>query len=175
MGLRSEEAVPGPTVVPYREEFKSAFEQLNSEWIESYFELEPADRRVLGNPRGEILEKGGQIFFVLEQGEVKGTCAVLRHASDQCEIAKMAVAPTARGRGFGDLLMEACIDFARQNDIRRITIVSNTLLEPAIRLYRKYGFVQVPISEDTRYKRANIRLELELEPNAALRPGATGQ
>jgi ribosomal protein S18 acetylase RimI-like enzyme len=87
----------------------------------------------------------------------------------------MAVAPTARGRGFGDLLMEACIDFARQNDIRRITIVSNTLLEPAIRLYRKYGFVQVPISEDTRYKRANIRLELELEPNAALRPGAAGQ
>jgi ribosomal protein S18 acetylase RimI-like enzyme len=175
MGLRSDEAVPGPTVVPYREEFKSAFEQLNSEWIESYFELEPADRRVLGNPRGEILEKGGQIFFVLEQGEVKGTCAVLRHASDQCEIAKMAVAPTARGRGFGDLLMEACIDFARQNDIRRITIVSNTLLEPAIRLYRKYGFVQVPIAEDTRYKRANIRLELELELNAALRPGAAGQ
>lgn len=162
-------------MVPYREEFKSAFEQLNSEWIESYFELEPADRRVLGDPRGEILEKGGQIFFVLEEGEVKGTCAVLRIASDQCEIAKMAVAPTARGRGFGDLLMEACIDFARQNDIRRITIVSNTLLEPAIRLYRKYGFVQVPISEDTRYKRANIRLELEFEPNAALRPGAAGQ
>ena len=73
----------------------------------------------------------------------------------------MAVAPGARGRGFGDLLMEASVGFARRIGAERI-IVSNTVLETALRLYRKHGFVQVPLARDPRYQRANIRLELEL-------------
>ncbi len=150
-------------MVPYTEELKAAFEELNREWIETYFTLEPADREILGDPRGKILDRGGQVFFVLDGGEVQGTCAVLRHNAEECEIAKMAVAPAARGRGFGDLLMEACIAFARETGFRRLIIVSNTVLEPAIRLYRKHGFVQVPLTADPRYQRANIRLELELE------------
>ena len=150
-----------PNVVPYREEFRNAFAELNRDWIEKYFVLEDEDREVLGDPRGRILEKGGEVFFVLADGEVQGTCAVLRHGAD-CEIAKMAVAPAARGRGFGDLLMDAAIGFAAGLGVRRVIIVSNTLLEPAIRLYRKHGFVEVPMTGDGRYQRANIRLEREL-------------
>jgi ribosomal protein S18 acetylase RimI-like enzyme len=151
------------TVVPYREEFQSAFAQLNRDWIEMYFVLEDADREVLGDPRGKILDPGGEVFFVLEDGEVRGTCAVLRHSQDEYEIAKMAVAPAARGRGFGDLLMETAVAFARDAGARRMIIVSNTVLEPAIRLYRKHGFIRVPLAADSRYRRANIRLERELE------------
>lgn len=162
MTVSDERTGSDPVVVPYRDEFRSAFEQLNREWIETYFALEPADCETLGDPRGKILDSGGEVFFVLERGEVKGTCAVLRHTADECEIAKMAVVPTARGRGFGDLLMKACIGFARHVGARRVAIVSNTVLEPAIRLYRKHGFVQVPLARDARYQRANIRLELEL-------------
>ena len=33
-------------VVTYREELRAAFEQLNREWIESYFALEEADRAI---------------------------------------------------------------------------------------------------------------------------------
>lgn len=162
MGVSSEGAGSGPVVVPYRKEFRRDFEQLNREWIETYFDLEPADREVLGDPEGKILASGGQVFFVLDGGEVRGTCAVLRHHADECEIAKMAVAPGARGRGFGDLLMEACTAFARRVGARRVAIVSNTMLKAAISLYRKHGFVQVPLAQDARYRRANIRLELEL-------------
>ncbi|HEU5304995.1 MAG TPA: GNAT family N-acetyltransferase [Gemmatimonadales bacterium] len=162
--------------VPYREEFRSAFEQLNREWIEAYFVLEEADREVLGDPRGKIVEAGGQVFFVLDGGNVMGTCAVLRHNADEYEIAKMAVAPAARGRGFGDLLMHAAVGFARGAGARRVSIVSNTVLEPAIRLYLKHGFVPVPMDADGRYRRANIRLELALEPTApASPPGAAAQ
>jgi ribosomal protein S18 acetylase RimI-like enzyme len=175
IGLTSEGADPRPVVVRYREEFQAAFERLNREWIETYFVLEPADREILGDPQRKILDPGGQVFFVLEQGEVQGTCAVLRHSAQECEIAKMAVAPAARGRGYGDLLMQASLAFAREIHSRRIVIVSNTVLNPAIRLYQKHGFVQVPLSSDGRYRRANIRLELELSPTAcASLPGATG-
>ena len=151
-----------PVVVPYRDELRADFERLNREWIETYFTMEPADREILGDPEGTILASGGQVFFVLDRREVKGTSAVLRHSAEECEIAKMAVAPEARGRGFGDLLMQACITFAREAGAHRVVIVSNTVLETAIRLYRKHGFVQVPLARDSRYQRANIRLELEL-------------
>ncbi|HEX7335884.1 MAG TPA: GNAT family N-acetyltransferase [Gemmatimonadales bacterium] len=157
-----------PTVVPYRDEFADAFEQLNREWIETYFVLEDADREVLGDPRGKIIEHGGEVFFVLDQGEVMGTCAVLRHSAEDYEIAKMAVAPAARGRGFGHLLMEAAVSFSRAAGARRVIIVSNTVLETAIHLYLKHGFVRVPMAADGRFRRANIRLELEL----ATAPGA---
>lgn len=176
MGSSSESTDSPAVVVPFDEEFQAAFEQLNREWIEAYFALEPADREILADPQGKILDSGGQVFFVVERGQVQGTCAVLRLSPDECEIAKMAVAPVARGRGFGDLLMRVCIAFAGEIGARRIVIVSNTVLEPAIRLYRKHGFVQVPLADDPRYRRANIRLELELAPNApASSPVAAGR
>jgi putative acetyltransferase len=158
---------PGVTVVPFREEFRAAFEQLNRDWIEMYFVLEDPDRDVFSDPRSKILAGGGQIFFVLEDGEV-------RHGAAECEIAKMAVAPAARGRGFGDLLMEAAIDFARTTGARRVIIVSNTVLEPAIQLYQKHGFVRVPLGDEGRYRRANIRLELELPPTEPAEPRGAG-
>ena len=152
------------TVVPYREEFRAAFEQLNREWIEQYFQLEEADRDLFNDPEARILAPGGQIFFVLAGREVVGTCAVLRHGPEEWEIAKMAVAVQARGRGLGDRLMDAAITHALESGARRIIIVSNTVLEPAIRLYRKHGFVPVPLSADERYQRVNIRLVRELRP-----------
>jgi len=45
-------ADPRPTVVPYQEDFRPAFEQLNRDWIESYFVLEDADRAVFADPAG---------------------------------------------------------------------------------------------------------------------------
>lgn len=164
-------------IVPYRDEFRSAFERLNRDWIELYFVLEDADREVLGDPRRKIIAPGGQVFFVLERGEVVGTCAVLRHNAEDYEIAKMAVSPSARGRGFGDILMEAAVAFASEAGASRVIIVSNTVLEPAIRLYRKHGFVEVPMDVGGRYRRANIRLERELAPRvpAASTPGSASR
>ena len=149
-------------VVTYRPEWREAFEQLNREWIETYFVVEEADRETFRDPETKILGAGGQIFFVVEGGEPLGTCAVVRHAPEEHEIAKMAVAPVARGRGYGDLLMEAAVAFSRSAGARKIVIVSNTRLGPAIRLYQKHGFVRVPLDADSRYERADIKLELEL-------------
>jgi ribosomal protein S18 acetylase RimI-like enzyme len=146
-------------VLGYREEWRDDFERLNREWIETWFTLEDADRETFKDPVGKILEPGGAILFVVEDGTVWGTCAVVRHGPDVHEIAKMAVAPAARGRGYGDLLMEAAIAFSRRAGAHRIVIVSNTRLAPAIRLYEKHGFVRVPLEADPRYARADIQLE----------------
>jgi ribosomal protein S18 acetylase RimI-like enzyme len=154
-------------VLTYREEWRGEFERLNREWIETWFVLEDADRDTFRDPAAKIVAPGGQIFFVVENGRVLGTCAVIRHRPEVHEIAKMAVAPEARGRGFGDLLMAAAVEFSRRSGARRVVIVSNTRLAPAIRLYRKHGFVPVPLTADERYARADIRLERELIEPAA--------
>ncbi|HEX6617625.1 MAG TPA: GNAT family N-acetyltransferase [Gemmatimonadales bacterium] len=154
-----------PHVVPWRPELRDAFERLNREWIERWFEVEDADREAFRDPGATIVAPGGQILFVVENGEPLGTCAVVRHDDETYEIAKMAVAPEARGRHYGDLLMDAAIGLARERGARRLVIVSNTRLAPAIRLYEKHGFVRVPMERDDRYARADIRLELALEGN----------
>ena len=146
-------------VVTYRPEWRGVFERLNREWIETWFELEEADRATFRDPEAKILRPGGQIFFVLEGGEPWGTCAVLLHGPQVHELAKMAVSPAARGRGFGDRLMEAAMAFSRAAGARTMVIVSNTRLESAIRLYQKHGFVRVPLEADPRYARADIKLE----------------
>jgi putative acetyltransferase len=163
----------GVTVVPYRPEYADAFARLNREWIEAHFELEDADRAIFNDPYGSIVAPGGQIFFVMEGGAIRGTCAVIRHGPEDFEIAKMAVAREARGRGFGDRLMLAARDFAASQGARRMIIVSNTVLGPAIRLYEKHGFAAVPLQGDQRYRRANIRLERALGTNDER--GGTGE
>jgi putative acetyltransferase len=149
-------------IVTYRNEYRADFERLNRDWIETFFVLEDADREIFRDPDTAVIEPGGQIFFVVDAEGVQGTCAVVPHEPGVFEIAKMAVAAGARGRGYGDLLMEASVDFARRAGARRVVIVSNTVLAPAIRLYQKHGFVQVPLDEHERFARANIRLEREL-------------
>jgi len=152
-------------IVGYRDELRPHFERLNRAWIERHFVLEAPDLEVFHDPVRHILEPGGQIFFLLDDEGVQGTCAVLPHGPGTFELAKMAVSETARGRGYGDRLMEAAIAFARGAGARRLMLVSNNRLEPAIRLYRKHGFVEVPV-EGQGYERVDIQLELTLGETA---------
>src|SRR5215203_3267606 len=134
-------------VVGFSLELSPYFESLNRAWIEEYFEIEEADLTVLGDPFKEIIERGGQIFFVVSDGKAFGTCAVIRLSDDVYELAKMAVAAEARGLGYGDLLIEAAIEFARETGAQRLILLSNTRLKPAIALYQKHGFRSVPITD----------------------------
>lgn len=149
-------------VVTYRDELRRDFERLNREWIEEFFTLEAHDREVFDDPHGKIVAPGGQIFFLLEDGAAKGTCALLRESGLTFELAKMSVAASARGRGFGDLLMRAAIDFAANAGAEEIVLSSNTKLRSALRLYEKYGFKRIPAVSDERYRRVNVMMRLTL-------------
>lgn len=145
-----------PRLVPY-------FESLNREWIEKYFVIEEADERVFRNPFKEIVEPGGQIFFVIVNGKPLGTCAVMRLDDHVYEIAKMAVSSEAQGRGHSNLLMKSAIEFAKQAGAEKLILLSNTRLKAAIVLYEKFGFHSVPITDADDYKRVDIQMELRLK------------
>jgi putative acetyltransferase len=156
-----------PEVVPYRESLREHFARLNRQWIEDYFQVEEADVAAFADPYGTFVASGGEVFFALHGGQVLGTCA-LRKEEESYELCKMAVAPEARGLGLGDALMRAVIQFAREKGARRVYLVSNTRLAPAIGLYRKHGFATTrtgpEVGQEAGYARADIEMVLTLRP-----------
>ena len=150
-------------VVRFKPELAQCFESLNREWIEEYFEIEDADLVIFADPFKEIVEPGGQIFFVIADGKPVGTCALVRLNAQVFELAKMAVSSEARGRGYGDLLISGVINFAKEAGAERLILVSNTQLKPAIGLYQKHGFKSVPITDAEDYKRVDIQMELKFD------------
>lgn len=151
------------TVVKYDPKFRDVFVALNRQWIERFFKVEKNDLEQLERLEETILGVGGEIFFVVEGDRAFGTCAMVPHGLRSFELAKMAVADDAKGRGFGDLLMEACVAWAVEKGASEITILSNTVLEPAIRLYHKHGFETVKLGAHPDYERCNIEMRLMLE------------
>ena len=148
-------------VVPYEASHREAFRQLNEAWISRYFRLEPPDLRVLDAPQEEILDKGGHILVAVRDREPIGVCALLRVDEQTFELVKMAVAEHARGVGAGYLLGEAAKVRAREEGASRLILESNTILAPAIALYRKLGFTEVT-GVPSEYARCNIHMELQL-------------
>lgn len=149
-------------IVRWRKKYENDFILLNKEWIEYYFQLESGDLDVLGNPEGEIINKGGEIFFALLHDKVIGCCALIHHeANDTYELAKMAVSPKAQGKGAGYLLGTTLIAYARSKGIRHLFLEANTLLESSIRLYHKLGFKGVPMDHPA-YSRCNLYMEADI-------------
>jgi len=147
-------------IVSFQNKYAKAFYDLNIEWLETYFYVEDYDREVLSNPDKYILEPGGYIFFAIENRIVLGTVALMKAGNNAFELTKMAVLPKQRGKKTGQKLMQHCIDFARENKFDKLFLYSNTILENAIYIYRKYGFVEIPVEADNPYERANIKMEL---------------
>lgn len=149
-------------VVAYQEVHKKAFRDLNVAWIEKYWEMEPYDYKALDNPIENIINKGGYIAIALHDNQPVGTCALVKMEDGGFELAKMAVAEEAKGMGIGSLLGEHVIAKGKEMGAERIFLESNTLLVPAINLYRKLGFQQV-LGSVSPYQRCNIQMELSLK------------
>lgn len=141
-----------------------AFRRLNEEWILRHFAMESKDEAVLADPQGAILNRGGRIFFAVQDGAMVGCCALMAMHPGEFEVAKMAVTEASRGTGVGRALLARAIEEARASGARRLYLETNRRLTPAIRLYESMGFQHLPPERVTpsEYSRANVFMELEL-------------
>ena len=160
--------MPEVQIVDYEVRFASHFASLNYQWITEYFRVEEEDRKALDDPEGYAIRPGGNIFFLLEDEIPVGTVAMVpitRSEEEQelCfELAKMAVRPDCRGKGYGSMLMQYCIDFARSAEAHEIMLVTNDVLSAAVALYEQAGFRKVSEYSDSRYERGNLEMRLTL-------------
>ncbi|MCW3091184.1 MAG: family acetyltransferase [Ferruginibacter sp.] len=146
-------------IVPFSEENAMHFTRLNTGWLEKYFFVEPIDHQMLNDPKHFFIDQGGYIFFAKINGEVAGTFALLKESKGVYELSKMAVYEKYQGIKIGNVMIEFCIEKAAALKLTKLILYSNTKLLPAIHLYKKYGFIEVPIT-DSIYKRSNIKMEL---------------
>ena len=87
----------------------------------------------LQNPAAHFLtalDEGGQVLGYL------GLTAVL----DESYIANVAVFPHCRGRGVAKALLRAQLDWARERGIATMSLEVRPSNQPAIALYRQFGF-----------------------------------
>ncbi|TFH65495.1 MAG: GNAT family N-acetyltransferase [Candidatus Zixiibacteriota bacterium] len=151
-------------IVDYQPRYRKDFEKLNLEWIEKYFVVESSDMRVLGDPQGEIIDKGGAILFARLDRKIVGTVALIKHDSKTFELTKMAVTEKAQGQQVGKRLALAAIDYAQSLRVRRILLFTSPKLIAANALYRQLGFKPLTIPRaEIPFRRPSIAMELQLE------------
>jgi N-acetylglutamate synthase-like GNAT family acetyltransferase len=145
-------------IIPFSPELKDEIKILNLEWLKKYFKVEAKDELMLSDPQGEIIDKGGMIFYAKYNNKIVGTVSLLKIDETTFELSKMAVTDGVQGLGIGKKLLEHCIVVAKQKKIKKLILYSNRKLLPAIYLYEKFGFEEVPL-ESGNYERADIKME----------------
>jgi ribosomal protein S18 acetylase RimI-like enzyme len=145
-------------IIPFSATLAAPIKTLNLEWLKKYFKVEPKDEIVLSDPQGQIIDKGGMIFYAKYNDEIVGTVSLIKIDNTTFELSKMAVTDGVQGLGIGKKLMLHCLAVAEAKGMEKLILYSNRKLLSAIHLYEKFGFVEVPL-EDGVYERADIKME----------------
>jgi len=151
-------------IIAYQSRFKRLFDVLNREWLEAYFRVEPPDEVILSNPKAQILEKGGHIFFARLNGDIIGTAALKKVNDTTYELIKMGVTEKARGRQAGKRLAIAAIEKAKVLGARTVILHTSPKLTIAEKLYRQLGFIDDNNIDDSaaEYDRCTIGMRLDV-------------
>ncbi len=83
--------------------------------------------------------KGGIFFVGIDEDRVVGTAGVRKLDGNLCEIRRIYLKKGYRGKGNGEKLFLAALDFARKNCAGAVLKTDSTL-KKAINLYLKHGF-----------------------------------
>jgi GNAT superfamily N-acetyltransferase len=148
-------------IIEYENKYHENFRQLNLEWLNKYNLLESHDQIVLDDPQGKIIDRGGHIYLAKSGDEIIGTAGLAKEHDGEYELIKMFVAPAFRGKGISKLLIEKCIEKAKEIGATKLMLYSNSQLQTAIKLYSKYGFHHVAVV-DAPFVTADVKMELEL-------------
>lgn len=149
-------------IIPFERQYATHFRDLNLAWLKAHFHVEEKDRSLLNNCENLIIAPGGAIFFACLDEEIVGCFALIRIEKGVLELGKMAVDLRFRGRGIGHAMLSHAVEYAKAGLWRKIILYSSTKLGPALHLYKKFGFEEVPLEQDVPYVRSDIKMELTL-------------
>ena len=116
---------------------------------------------VLNDPVGTIINRGGYIWLAKAGDEIAGTAALMSEGHGIFELAKMSVTEKWQGKGISRMLIETCLNKAKEVGAKKLSLFSNHQLQTAISLYLKYGFRHVEV-KDSPFDTADVKMELVL-------------
>lgn len=154
-------------IIDYQEQHASDFKAISMDWFESdffkqHFTVEEIDLQVISNPSEYILKKRGHIFFAKLDNRIVGTVALISSEGDSFELSKLGVLKEYRGLKISNILIQAAINYSTEQGKKTIWLESIKILKPALTLFQKYGFKEIPLSPNSHYDRADIKMELKL-------------
>ncbi len=90
-------------------------------------------------------QSGGAFWVVVNPtGDIVGSCGIHRDSARDCELRKMYLHRSVRGRGLGRRLLELAVARARELGFKRVTLGTASVLKEAVRLYESAGFKPIP-------------------------------
>jgi N-acetylglutamate synthase-like GNAT family acetyltransferase len=146
-------------IIEFNSKYHEDFKKLNLEWLDKYNLTESHDLMVLNDPKGTIIERGGFIWLAKAVDEIVGTAALMHEGHGIFELAKMSVTEKWQGKDISKLLIETCLNKAKDIGAKKITLFSNHQLVKALSLYEKFGFQHVEV-KDSPFDTADIKMEL---------------
>ena len=84
-----------------------------------------------------------EYFVIEEEGKLlggAGIAALANYDGPVCELQKMYISASLRGKGVGKQLMDVCLDFAKTSGFEQVYIETMPYMEAAQKLYKKSGF-----------------------------------
>jgi len=148
-------------IIEYSNKYQQDLYRLNIAWLDKYQLTEKADLDVLNDPDGTIIAKGGFIWLAKTEDKIVGSAALIKEDTATYELAKMAVDDAFQGRGISKLLIEVCIDKAKQIGAKKLELFSNHQLTTALGLYEKYGFRHIAVTNSP-FETADVKMEMAL-------------
>lgn len=85
------------------------------------------------------------LYVFLADGQAAGMCKLIPQEYRNAHMAYLggvAIDPALGGKGYGRMMLEEVLDWARQRQLRRVELSVAVSNERAIRLYEKVGFQQ---------------------------------
>lgn len=86
----------------------------------------------------------GGIILCKEGNEFIGCVAVRKIDSNIAELKRMYIKPAFQKQGIGVVLLQKAVEFARARNYSTIRLDTLNYMIPAINLYKKYGFYEIP-------------------------------
>jgi len=147
-------------IIGYDEKFHADFKRMNLEYLDKYNLTESHDMIILDNPEETVIGRGGFIWLAKAGNEVVGTVGIMPEGHGIFELIKMCVAESWQGKGISKLLMETCLQKVKELGGEKLFLFSNHQLQTALKLYTKYGFKNVEVT-DSPFETADVKMELE--------------
>ena len=86
----------------------------------------------------------GGIILCKEQNDFIGCVAIRRREANIAELKRMYVQPSQQHKGIGKHLLEQSLELAKNLNYEYIRLDTLNHMTPAINLYKKYGFYEIP-------------------------------